>query len=640
MSGICLYKRRLVWCFIVALICGPWIARAQTPKCESLDSCYYSVLTNADSNRLIDQTPSAADTALIADLARYGAQALPRLLELLANNNDALASLAVLGLEAMPPLDASYIPQLEQALARKLKVQPVLTKINHPWATELLIQQYFIGRYYDKNLFHDQPLLPLLRRAAACPNPCSKLEEKFLAYYFVKIHELSAQLSEADQLSLLDSMADNVDNGALSIEVREANLRLLVVMVDQSPAFSTFKSRIEASCAHHSVLQQRCQWVAVIWRQPEAWRIIVSQLKLATSRCCDVDRLLEELASYGTQAKSAVSVVQRFLRDESALTRRQAAKTLLMIDPHVAIPLLTQQLSDPHDAFLSYEIVQLFGPLVVSPKVKKPNGSTPAASAAPLVAPLPPALVSQVRQALSDVKANYWYPPVRTAAARWLESPTQAATLLDELVQNRSQKIAPADLAGVVCELAPVDTRQTVVNSLVDVTSSDATPVTLTYWADYKEFHNYEPATQDVAIGAPWSGNPKMVEQTPDVMARLGNGWLTGRERGEWGGELMYLPDNAPAQQLVSDNIFALVTLGKERLAIAGNAMFDYGRIYRITAKPASMPLQLQAERWFELPAYVDEWSLLAGDALLLKSRDDGSFVLSADGSIQMAACR
>lgn len=48
----------------------------------------------------------------------------------------------------------------------------------------------------------------------------------------------------------------------------------------------------------------------------------------------------------------------------------------------------------------------------------------------------------------------------------------------------------------------------------------------------------------------------------------------------------------------------------------------------------------MHAERWIELPAYIDEWSLLQGDALLLKSRDDGSFVLSADGSMQMAACR
>lgn len=604
--------------------------------CQGLADCYQAVLNQADRSRSKGALPNDADQELIRRVTNYGAPALPLLLELLANNNGALASLAVEGLERMPALDAQYLPLLEHALRRDLYVYRVLARMQQPRANALLFEHYVKGKLHNEQLLQGVPLLPMLQQAVACPALCQQ-HSRGLRYYFARLEPLATQLTEPEQVQLLDQLLSNVDDSTVELKVRAANLMMAAwlvqdKLVQDKPVFAAFSARLQASCNREPQLHDSCQQAFVTLRLPQAWRIVAAELQQIDVNARLIRQagdLLTTLASMGPSAKPAMAQATRFLRARAAWVRRQAATTMLAIDPQSAIPVLLQQLHNPQDAQLSYDLVQMLGPMTA-------ESTTPPAPQA-----LSKSLMAKVRQALSAVQTDYWYPPVRVSAKRWLEQPAQAAALLAEQHSLRSF-IASDDKTGLSCELAPTRPATVAGNRIVDVASPDARPLALSYWIEYWAFDPSMPATADVALDTPWTDNPQRVEKRPSIQLRLGSGWLTGRDDGEWGGELMYVDDHGKAQQLANDNIRALVTLGNTQLAIAGLAHLGIreSRIYRITAKASPTNPPLHAERWIELPGYVNEWSLLPGDALLLKTSDDGSFVLKANGSIQMAECR
>lgn len=623
--------------FVCALMQSMQVA-ANAPDCASLDSCYTAALSHADLNRSAGAVPSQTDQALIARVTQFGEPALPRLMELLADKNEALASLAVTGLNMMPPLDARYLPQVTQALARGLYAYPLLAKMSDPRATQLLIDAYLTKKPFERQLLngHKTLALPFLLDATSCPALCLQ-HERDIHYYMSNLYNLVRELAdESAKLQLAEQMLDHVNNPALLVKVRVANLANAAGLINDVPALSPLKPRIETLCAQHADLADSCKQAFVTLRLQGAWHFLAAQLEKAdvTANDWQVDQLLNSLATFGKEAKSSSTVVQKFLQADDLSLRKKAATTLLSIDPQGALPILLQKMRDPYDAPLSYALVQLVGPFLatVQSQAADRKGSAPSNHSPPNSAQS-----NNVRQALVDIQTNYWYPPVRTAAKRWLESPAQAAIIAEE-IDNSMREIAPTDIENLSCELAPQAVSPATKGYAVKPSTQ------LTYWIENWSFDNTKPATEDVSIGMPWSGNPKRIERVPDIALQVGHGWLTGSDRGEWGGELVYLPEQAPAQPLVADNIQAIVTLGKEHVAVAGLAhmMMDYGRIYRITQQPseASKPVKMQAKHWIALPAHVTSSSLLQNGDLLLTTGRYGSFLLSKDGTLRMAPCR
>lgn len=330
-------RKSLRWLWLAA-VCSTLPLCAQATDCNSLERCYQAVLSQADVSRSKGALPNEADQALIDRVTRYGAPALPLLLKLLANNNDALASLALVGLERMPPLDARYLPQLEQALARDLYVYRVLARVQQPRATELLVEQYIKDRFTDLRLLQGLPLLPLLQQGVVCPALCQQHAHGVTGYFY-KLHDLATQLPADDQPQLLETMLTNVGDASLSIDVRRANLAVVAAMVQNKPAFSALADGIQASCRRLPELHASCQQALVTLRLPQAWRIVVAelhQIDLDADLFGHAGDLLKILASFGPSANSAVAEVTRFLGAEQQWVRVQAAKTLLAIDPHNA----------------------------------------------------------------------------------------------------------------------------------------------------------------------------------------------------------------------------------------------------------------------------------------------------------------
>lgn len=200
------------------------------------------------------------------------------------------------------------------------------------------------------------------------------------------------------------------------------------------------------------------------------------------------------------------------------------------------------------------------------------------------------------------------------------------------------------DLQAVNCELAPLqnitETRKQKLYQDEDEKQLSA----LAYWLPNSQFRSNTQATEDASLVLQqlkkWPQNPKLVEYLPNLALRVADGWLTGRQKGEWGGELMYIADSGAEQLVVSDNIEDIYRLDDQLIATAGLAHLggDYGRVYRLFLL-AENSTAYRADIWLELPSAVKSSWLVQGGELLLNT-NKGSILMSADGGLRMAPCR
>jgi hypothetical protein len=112
------------------------------------------------------------------------------------------------------------------------------------------------------------------------------------------------------------------------------------------------------------------------------------------------------------------------------------------------------------------------------------------------------------------------------------------------------------------------------------------------------------------------------------------HGWLLGRDRGEWGGELVFLGADGKQSILMEDNIVGIFRLGSEIVAVGGTAHLNLAEsnIFRVTMTANG---QWTAYKWLTLPGAPGE-SLLKADGRLFVSTTEGGLIISQDGKIEM----
>ncbi|MFL0798443.1 MAG: hypothetical protein K6L73_13250 [Cellvibrionaceae bacterium] len=127
------------------------------------------------------------------------------------------------------------------------------------------------------------------------------------------------------------------------------------------------------------------------------------------------------------------------------------------------------------------------------------------------------------------------------------------------------------------------------------------------------------------------------IKQIPDVAIQVDGGWLAGSDRGEWDGELMYIPDDGKTVKLLSDNVTDLYLFGDHYIALAGlvHITMNRGSIYSIKRSDNAW----YVGNWISLPgAPKSSWLVETGE-LLINTYDAGSILLSESGGMRMAPC-
>lgn len=594
---------------------------ASAADCDTVDSCYQRILLHADRERGMGQYANDTDRVMIDRLVSFGDPALPLLFQLLADSNEGLASLAAQGLAKSPSLDATYLPQLQQAYARgNGTVVYAIAKIEHPTVAPMLVDAYLTASSSPSNQEAvalktvQRQAVPLLLEAAACQSDCS--DKTFYLIY----HATETFAPEQQQL-MIDGLLDLAVNPALPIQVREEAISTIARLVKKVDYVRSQQSRIVSLCQDDLDLARSCDYALVELQVKGTWKTLVKKLKQAKQNPIYAWGLLDQLSAFGVEAQAAAPVVEDLLASDDDYLRAVAAETLVAINPDYAIPVLLKHMHNPTDAKLSYLIaLQL--------------GDWPG---------------TEVKQALERVASSYWYPPVRAAAEKSLQKLAKPAKPAVQQTVRNAHRFDEEDLQAVRCELAPLQKITEPKKHKLYQEQDEKQLSALTYWLPNSQFQSDAEASEDASLILQqldkWSQNPKRIEYLPNLALRVADGWLTGRQKGEWGGELMYISDSGVKQLVVSDNIEDIYQLGEQWIATAGLAHLsgDYGRIYRLKRlnanSAASNNKEFRADIWLELPSAVKSSWWVEGGELLLNT-NKGSMLLSADGSLRMAPCR
>ena len=126
------------------------------------------------------------------------------------------------------------------------------------------------------------------------------------------------------------------------------------------------------------------------------------------------------------------------------------------------------------------------------------------------------------------------------------------------------------------------------------------------------------------------------IEQLPQVAVKVWNGWLTGSDRGEWGGELVFVDASGNPEILLNDNIHNIYKTDNGAIVIAGlsHMLSNNGRIYLITKNGTSVDYRIL----FGLDGAPEEsWMTSAGEIYINTSY--GASVLKTDGTLERVLC-
>lgn len=128
------------------------------------------------------------------------------------------------------------------------------------------------------------------------------------------------------------------------------------------------------------------------------------------------------------------------------------------------------------------------------------------------------------------------------------------------------------------------------------------------------------------------------LEQVPDLALRVEGGWLVGSNRGEWGGELVFIGDDGAKVRVLSANIEDIYQLGDEIIATTGLAHLgsNSGMIFKLFYDKNN---GWTAQEWIKLPGSPQSSWFVETRELLINVLRGGSILLSKDGTMRIAPC-
>lgn len=131
---------------------------------------------------------------------------------------------------------------------------------------------------------------------------------------------------------------------------------------------------------------------------------------------------------------------------------------------------------------------------------------------------------------------------------------------------------------------------------------------------------------------------PQFFYEDPVVGIKIGNNWLLGSNRGEWGGHIAARMGNDPIEVLEYANVEDIYRFPNGRIvAVTGIAHLFINRGYLQTIEQAGQN-SWQVTKWRKLPGAPRSSWLVAPDQLLVNTLN-GSIIISQDGRIRLADC-
>ena len=577
--------------------------------CETMESCIQTLREASGSKKGV----GAADRALVEQLRTFGPQVVPLLVEMLSDPNESAAELAGYALRDTKHIDVRFLPQIKAGLDRGLGwLAPALCRMDDSDAAREAVDRFIRSRSaphnqeaYALKLCADRAI-PHMVEAARCSTACEQSIHYNLGYVL----------------------------GGMGPERVTAAPGLLEIAADSSaPPFAKTGALHMIGTLGDIAIHLGPELLNMRERQPELARAVDAALVGIGSRASGqvfIDRLavaphpvvLRDLAETGPAGMAAGPAVVKLIDSADWDLRLAAARALGFIGYADAMQPLIRLLDDKSDVRLNWVAVESLGRLHA-------QGALPN---------------------LRVIAQAHWYPPVRKAAET-------AISNIETNAPYRS-RFHDSNFAFEFFEYQHFGKSQpTCRKPLLSMASESGSrklnraesPASLEKLTFATHVISYGPGVErgekdDGENGVIEPTADSIVEhrvptrQVPDVALRVENGWLAGSNRGEWGGELVFVSDDGSTKILLNENVENIHEIRGQVVALTGLAHLSSNRgvvhaLYRDESGDWS------TRPWRALPGAPSASWLVETGELLINVSNGGSLLLAQDGAFRIAPC-
>ena len=599
--------RKLVILMLLALPAGSGNS-ASSKACQDLGACIHELRELAKKENEYGGMGPEADQLKRQILGLPAA--VNALVPLLADPNEQLAELAAYALRDAPAIDPVHLPKIIGGMDRGLGwLAPALARIGTEAAAKEAVDRYLVSKDAPTNQeayaveLLGRRAIPFIVERARCRTPCKDDAHYLLA---TALKEMGAERAQAGPAL----MEIATDRGA-SPEVARGTLLMIAALGSEGRALEADLRRERDAAPYLS------PWIdeaLVGIHSNSAGAIFANRL---------ADRpdviALRDLAEVGDAGRDAGPAVVAILRAQPEL-RAAAAKALGYIGYQAAVPVLVAALDDPVDAGVAQASAAALGRLHAA-------GALPE---------------------LDRSAAEHWYPPVREAART---AATRIRTGSKEPVRRPGGNFAMEFFSDKVGSGFPECTkhhekpRAEPAGTKLYARTSAKQLQRLNYPSEIVGYGASDEAEQKAAGAEIIRVTPdnlleqrKPIKQVPDVALRVDGGWLVGSDRGEWGGELVFIGDDGTRQRILDGNVEDIFRLGTRLVATTGLAhmSMNNGALVALGKGPDG---RWMAETWRVLPGAPAVSFLVHPDGLMVETMGRGAIVVDADGGMRMANC-
>ena len=584
-------------CRLIAVLFYVVITAPASYACDSLDACIDQYSEVATDSRGV----GAAENDLAEKVHTFGPDAIPHLILLLEHEDPGVRKLAGYTIRDIDGLGPEHLEPLMRARRNGDGwIPPAIARIGTQEAIEFLADDLRKRPQTRTQVTVAFKRLgargaPLIAEMFACMDDCN---EQVLGVALFVIGELGEDAIGVIP-RLLDIAADD--------QYAPANRQHAIAGVGRiGPAAESYVPDLLALRDKMPLLASAVDFALFQIGSSEA---VASLLQALPN---DAEYVLFKIRGLGKNGYNAGPAVLAYLNDPDWDIRVTAANTLGHIGYTPASPALAKVLADQDDWKLVYAASSSLGRLEADEFIED----------------------------LERVRDTHWYPPVREIADSAIQL-IRTGKAMDE-DEEAWWQISTVENAPESCE--------TVSYQAID--EPDGTKLYAN--DDQEELQKLSYQTAIYSYGAPEGTEPneqgivevtdenmvehvEYVEQVPELASRTPTGWLVGADRGEWGGELVYVPDKGDAMVLYNENVEDIFPLGGQLVATSGLAhmVSDRGELLRIDEDKEG---QYSAAPWKRLPGVPYSSWLIEGGELLINT-SGGSVVTDALGNLRMAEC-
>jgi len=587
------------------------IAPSEPISCDSISECKAIIIDRGLAREAEKYGMKKADTLLAKHVKSMGDKAIPMLMELIQHQSYSVRRLAGYTLMKFDEIDEKYLPIIIKALDNDTPwLVNVLGDINSPAAAEEAVKRYL----YSNSAPHNQEFnalknsgnlaVPYIIEALKCETACPNGYIYNFGRVVVKI--------KADRNYLLSSFEKLISDKGLSDEIVAGAIDVIAFLEDDALAIEPTLTKL---LKERPSLENPINNAFIAMGTSRGIELLIGSVQTNPAAYNII-----EIAKKGIKAYEAAPVLINSIVSGSSEVRILAARALGFIGNTSAIPPLVELLTERFDVELNITATQSLAML---------GEKT--------------ALIP-----LEEIKNSHWYPPVRKAAEEAILVIEGAKQLdaSDDVLRAQSAFMRNRFMTEEMCEA-------------ITLTRKDVSPESKLYKeTNSEELNKLSFDTHVLSYGARDRVDQELdgkeiieinssnmmeirtpVKQVPELALKVENGWLTGSDRGEWGGELVFIDEEGNSTILLNKNIEDIYRLGELTIATAGLAHLgkNNGAVYKLELNNSG---DWVVAPWIKLPGVPrSSWFVETGE-LLINTLHGGSILLSENGSMRMAECK